>query len=142
VNKPLDDVLVQLRSSNPKDRVVALAIIGKEHYYAATDQVIGALQDPEKEVRSIAAWALDLMSSPATIPALLEAMYDATFDVRSNAGWALVHLARRFCPELVLADIIDILRDESNEEARQMAYLALLHIGGEDAENAIKSYWR
>lgn len=142
LNISLEEVLAQLKSPKAKDRIVALAVIGKEHYYAAADQVIATLLDPEKEVRAIAAWTLDLLGSPDTIPALLEAMHDTTFDVRSNAGWALVHMAQRIYPGLILPEVIDILRDDPNEDARQMAYLVLLHIGGDDAEEAIQLYWR
>jgi HEAT repeat protein len=138
----LQQVLVRLKSTNPKERSLALVIIGRERFHAAADQATDALHDPDHEVRAMAAWALDLLGSPITIPALIEALHDSVFDVRSNAGWALVHIAQRIFPALVVPEVVPILRDESNRDARQMAYLVLLHIGGEAAESAIEQYWK
>jgi HEAT repeat protein len=138
----LEDLLKQLNSSNSRDQVVALVTIGQERRYSAIPQVVATLKDRHHEVRAMAAWALDLLRSPETVPALIEALHDPVFEVRSNAGWALVHLAQRVFPNLVLPDVIDVLKDDDNEDARQMAYLVLLHVGGAEAEDAINQYWR
>jgi HEAT repeat protein len=141
-NKSLDDLLIQLHSADPHDRVLAVVTIGRERIHPATRYVEMALNDSDGEVRAMAMWALDLLGSPATIPVLLRALHDPAFDVRSNAGWALVHLAKRIFPGLVLPDVIEILRNDENHDARQMAYLVLSRIGGDEAEEAIRQYWK
>jgi HEAT repeat protein len=142
MNKSLDDLLTQLHSGDPQDRLVAVVAIGRKRLHAATRYVEAALGDPNGDVRAMAMWALDLLGSPTSIPVLLRALYDPWFDVRSNAGWALVHLAQRMIPDLVLPDLIDILRDDDNYHARQMAYLVLSRIGGDAANAAIREYWK
>jgi HEAT repeat protein len=142
MSKSLDDLLLQLHSSDPHDRVLAVVTIGRERIHPAARYVEAALTDPSGEVRAMAMWSLDLLGSPATIPVLLRALYDPAFDVRSNAGWGLVHLAKRYFSGLILPDVIEILRDDENYDARQMAYLVLSRIGGEEAEEAIRLYWK
>jgi len=142
MGKSLDDLLLQLHSSDPHDRVLAVVTIGRERMHPATRFVEAALNDADCDVRAMAMWSLDLLGSPATIPVLLRALHDPMFDVRSNAGWALVHLAKRIFPGLVLPDVIEILRDDTNNDARQMAYLVLSRIGGTEAEEAIRLYWK
>lgn len=142
MSKSLDDLLLQLHSSDPHDRVLAVVTIGRERIHPAIRYVEAALNDLDGEVRAMAMWSLDLLGSPATIPVLLRAMRDPAFDVRSNAGWALVHLAKRMFPGLVLPDVIEILREDDNPDARQMAYLVLSRIGGDEAEEAIRRYWK
>jgi HEAT repeat protein len=142
MSKSMDDLLLQLNSSDPHDRVLAVVTIGRERIHSAARYVESALTDPSGEVRAMAMWSLDLLGSPATIPVLLRALYDPAFDVRSNAGWGLVHLAKRIFPGLILPDVIEILRDDENYDARQMAYLVLSRIGGEEAEEAIRLYWK
>ncbi len=142
MSKSLDDLVIQFQSDDPQDRLLAVVTIGRERLYSGIPYVEAALNDPNGEVRAMAMWSLDLLGSPATIPVLLRALHDSSFDVRSNAGWALVHIARRIIPLLVLPNLIDILRDDDeNENARQMAYLVLSRIGGEKAEAAIHQYW-
>jgi len=140
--KSLDDLLLQLHSPDPHDRVLAVVTIGRERLHPAVRYVESALNDPDAEVRAMAMWSLDLLGSPTTIPVLLRALHDTAFDVRSNAGWALVHLAKRMFPGLVLPDVIEILRDDDDYDARQMAYLVLARIGGDVAQEAIRLYWK
>jgi HEAT repeat protein len=142
MGKSLDDLLLQLHSADPHDRVLAVVTIGRERIHSAVRHVEGALNDLDGEVRAMAMWSLDLLGSPATIPVLLRALRDPAFDVRSNAGWALVHLAQRILPALVLPDVIEVLREEENPDARQMAYLVLSRIGGDEAYEAIRLYWK
>jgi HEAT repeat protein len=143
VSKSPDDLVNQLHSTDPQDRLLAVVTIGRERMYTCIRYVEAALNDQNPEVRAMAMWALDLLGSPSTVPVLLRALYDRSFDVRSNAGWGLVHLAQRMIPALVVPELIDILRDEDNyQDARQMAYLVLSRIGGEDAESAIRQYWK
>jgi len=142
MGKSLDDLLLQLHSADPHDRILAVMTIGRERIHPATGYVEAALNDLDHEVRMMAMWSLDLLGSPATIPVLLRALRDPSFDVRSNAGWALVHLAKRIFPALVLPEVIEILRNDDNPDARQMAYLVLSRIGGEEAQEAIRLYWK
>lgn len=140
--KPLIEILALLRSTNPHERALGHRFIGTHYCYAAAEHSITALRDQYEEVRASAAWALDQLATPVAIPALLEALHDPTFRVRSNAGWALVHLAQRTVPEMVIPDVVDVLSESQNYDARHMAYLVLYHIGGESAEQAIKRYWK
>jgi HEAT repeat protein len=142
MGKSLDDLIIQLNSIDPQDRLLAVATIGRERLHSGIRHVEASLHDQDEDVRAMAMWALDLFGSPMTIPVLLRALHDPCFDVRSNAGWALVHLAQRMIPNLVLPEVIDILRADDNQDARQMAYLVLARIGGEEAELAIRQYWK
>lgn len=132
----------QLRSSDASQRTVALVLVGKSRVHSLVDQITDMLEnDEDDEVRAMAAWTLDILGNPDTIPALVSALYDSSFSVRSNAGWAIVHLGRRILPNLVVPDVIDVLKDKTNHDARQMAYLILTRIGGQVATDAIKTYW-
>lgn len=142
VKKTDSEIQLLLRSSNPRERSLALMFIGKQRAYAMLSVSVEALSDPEPDVRAMAAWALDRLGSPQTVPVLLEAMHDPVFGVRSNAGWALVHMAQRIMPQVVVPDVIDVLRGSNNDDARQMAFLVLYHIGGEVAQEAIRQWWR
>ena len=137
-----EQVLMMISSPNPHERSLGMKYIGKHRYRQALDVCISSLDDEDDDVRAFAAWALDQIGSPDSIPALIDSLWDATFGVRSNAGWALVHMARRLTPHLVVPDIIDVLKDSQNQDARQMAYLILHHIGGDTAMEAIKLYWK
>jgi HEAT repeat protein len=101
-----------------------------------------ALHDHDGDVRAMAAWALDRLGSPETVPDLIAALYDPLFGVRSNAGWALVHIAQRNVPQVVVPDVVDVMVEGDNADARQMAYLVLRYIGCEEALEAINRYWR
>ncbi len=143
MKKTLVEILSLLKSTNPHERALAHRFIGKYLCYAAQAHSITALSaDTYDDVRASAAWALDQLGTPAAVPALLEALKDPAFSVRSNAGWALVHMAQRIMPEMVMPEVIDILIESENYEARHMAYLVLYHIGGDEAEDAIKRYWK
>lgn len=142
MNHTVNEIISYLRASSPRERCVGLMLVGKQRVSPALGLAVQALSDDNDEVRAMAAWALDMLSSPVTVPALVEALYDPVFGVRSNAGWALVHLSHRMIPEMVVPDLIDVLRDHRNQDARQMAYLTLHHIGGELAHEAIQRYWR
>jgi HEAT repeat protein len=140
VDNSLTEILSQLGSRDPHKRAVALAVAGRLRLHTLIDKMIFALEDDNEEVRATAAWALDLVGSPVIVPALVKALYDRSFTVRSNAGWALVHLGQRMIGQLVVPDVIEVLRDHAFPEAQQMAYLVLSRIGGKDAEEAINHY--
>jgi len=141
MKKSLIEILILARSDNPYERALAHRFIGKYWCYAALDHSIAALKDTNDDVRSTAAWALDRLGSPEAVPALIDSLTDPVFTVRSSVGWALVHLAQRMVPEVVIPDVVDVLIQSANDDARHMAYLVLYHIGGEVAEDAIKRYW-
>lgn len=135
-------ILRQLSSSDPSQRTVALVLIGKSRIHSLIPEVEQLLvDDGSDDVRAMAAWTLDLLGDPETVPSLIKAMYDKSFGVRSNAGWALVHMGRRIFPNLVVPDVIEVLKDKENFDARQMAYLILTRIGGNAAYQAIQTYW-
>ncbi|HEX2620115.1 MAG TPA: HEAT repeat domain-containing protein [Phototrophicaceae bacterium] len=137
-----DEIMPYLKSPNPRERAIGLMLVGRERVSAALGQTVRLMIDADSEVRATAAWALDQLSSPVTVPALVEALYDPVFTVRSNAGWALVHIARRTLPQVVVADVVEVLRDRASDDARQMAYLVLHHIGDETSREAIRLYWK
>jgi HEAT repeat protein len=142
MKKSIAELVELLASLNPRERALGLTFVGKQRCYAMQSRTTEALMDSDDDVRAMAAWALDRLSSPASVPALLGALHDPVFGVRSNAGWALVHMARRLMPEMVVPDVIEVLSDSSDDNARQMAYLVLHHIGGDVAHEAIRLYWR
>lgn len=143
MQKSFEEVMLLVSSSDPSRRSLGMKYIGKQRYYEAIHVCQLSLHEAEEdEVRASAAWALDEFGSPDTIPDLINALYDPNFGVRSNAGSALIHMARRIIPALVIADVVDVLRDESNPAARHMAFLVLHHIGSSEAQAAIKQYWK
>jgi len=132
----------RLDSKNPDERRVAAIMIGKARKYEFMDDLSDLLLDDiHADVRSMAAFAMDLLGSAESVPVLVKAIYDNSFDVRSNAGWALVHIAKRIMPQLVIPDLIDVLQDEDNPHAQQMAYLVLARIPDDMARTAIENYW-
>ncbi len=141
MNHTLEEIIARLRATNPREKCVGLMLVGRQRLSPALGLAVQALSDDNDDVRAMAAWALDRLSSPVTVPALIEALYDPVFGVRSNASWALVHLAQRLIPEIVVADVVDVLRDRRSGEARQMAHITLQYIGGTMAEDAIRRYW-
>lgn len=139
----VDEVKTRLESTKSGDRRVAMVMIGKARMHDLKPAVMLALQtDEDAEVRAMAAWSLDLIGDVQSIPVLIEALYDPVFSVRSNAGWALVHLGRRYLPQLILPDVVDVLKDKQNPHAREMAYLVLANIHHQDSRDAIEKYWR
>ncbi len=133
INRALDN----LRSPDPDVRRLALFLAGREGLVEAKSRAVNLmLTDEEPDVRAAAAWALDQFSHPATIPALVDALADPVFDIRSNAGWALVRMG-----EMAVEPTIAALR-QGTKDARQMAYLVLVRIGGRAANDAIDRYWK
>lgn len=132
----------RLTSKNPDDRRVAAVMIGKARRHDYADSLMDLLRDDESaDVRAMAAFALDLLSTVDALPALIEAMYDTSFDVRSNAGWAIVNIAKRVIPLVVLPDVIEVLQDRDFPHAQQMAYLVLTRIPHDAARSALEKYW-
>lgn len=137
-----DDIVTMAQSTDPALRALAMLYAGRGRYHAALALCLDHLKDDDRNVRAASAWALDRIGSPEAILELVAALYDVSFDVRSNAGWALVHMARRFTARLVVPHVIDVLIDaSSSEDTREMAYLVLNHIGGKAARDAINRYW-
>lgn len=137
------DILRRLDSPKPEDRRVGVIMIGKGRVYPLFGYLVDAMKhDQAEDVRAMAAWGLDLMSNAEAVPDLIDALYDEAFSVRSHAGWALVHLAQRFMPEMVVPDVIDVLKDDGKAHAQQMAYFILKRINNDAARIAIRRYWR
>jgi len=132
----VDELLQQLNSQDPEERLFALVYIARLGVQEAIWEVIAMLKDPDLEVRSTAAWALDLMGNPASIPALLGALYDPEYHVRSTAGWALLHMGEPAIPY-----VVDVLRSDPSPEAREMAYQILSRTENSQAHHAIQEYW-
>ena len=75
---------------NPEVRANLVHTLGdleSEVSLEALGRVLG--EDPDLEVRRMAIWALGEMSSPASIPQLLQAIDDEDTEVRSRVAWAL-----------------------------------------------------
>lgn len=133
----VDQLLARLENRDARERQIALTWVGHYKITNFLGDVLRLLQfDPEKQVRERAAWALDMMQHPASIPALLDALSDAEFQVRSSAGWALVHFGEPIVPE-----VVEVLKNGSMN-AREMAFLVLDRIPSEAAREAIRKYWR
>lgn len=120
-HKPPLDVEEALMSVEPERRIHALTLIAinriEQHLGTVAKMLNG---DPNEEVRERAAWALDNLNDPISIPELIIALHDPSWGVRSNAGWALVHLGS------VVKDVVRKVADESqNRDAREMARLVL-----------------
>lgn len=126
-----------LRSPSPRKRVVGLAHAARHRVPGAVELATAALADPDEEVRSAAAWALDLLGDPASMEALVGALYDATFSVRSCAGWALVHLGQAGQAAAVVGRMDDVLRSARAADAREMARLVLTYLGGPEADGVL-----
>lgn len=138
----MDDILDYLRSDEPDQKYRGLALAGRRQLTAAVPYATHAmLSDDSARVRSIAAWALNQIASPVTVPALLDALSDEEFEVRSNAGWALVNIAHRTIPDVVVPDVVDVMRHAPQKHTRLMAYMVLEQVGGELAREAIRLYW-
>ena len=105
-----DEILSLLESDDSRERVVALVLIGRRRFLHVVEHVEAVmLFDQDNEVRSMAAWTLDVLGVPDSVPSLIQALHDPSFGVRSNAGWALVHLAQRLMFNLVVPDVIEVL---------------------------------
>lgn len=140
-----DQVLANLRHKDADVRRTTLFLVGKDRLHTAMTPAIRLmLTDPLPAVRAAAAYAVDRLGNVEAASALVAAMFDTSFEVRSNAGWGLVHLGRRRdspASRAITQQVISVLRDSNSQNAREMAYLVLLRLGGEDANAAIKQYW-
>jgi hypothetical protein len=142
MRKSVEELTEYIRSDNPEERRLGLVLVGKQQEYALLPWASRLLLvDEDENIRALAAWALDKLGSPVTVPALIEALYDPAFDVRSKAGWALVHIAERTIPLVVVPDVVEVLCNKLNADARQMAYLVLHSIGDELSQQAIEMFW-
>lgn len=139
-----DKVLANLHHTDVDVRRTNFFLVGKDRIHGAlTTAMSRMLSDPAPDVRAAAAWALDQLGNVEATSALLIALTDPAYDVRSNAGWALVNIGRRRdspASRAVTHEVIAILRDSDNTDAREMAYQVLLRLGGKDAFDAINRY--
>ena len=136
-----EEIFALLRSEVSSRQVVGLILVGKTYLYKAIPHVVRLLTSNNEDVRITAAWTLDQLASPMTVPALLNALRDPVFSVQSNAAWALVSIAKAMVPQVVVPDVVEILREETDEPAGQMAFLVLYHIDDDYAREAIELYW-
>lgn len=132
-----DQVMELLRSPSPRKRVVGLVHAARRRLTSAVSLATAALTDTDDDVRSAAAWALDVIGDPAAMPALVAAMYDDVFSVRSSAGWALVHMGQAGRTPEVVSQMDDVLRSAMNPNAREMARLVLVYLGGPEATETL-----
>lgn len=140
-------VLDNLRHDDPDVRRVNLFLAATERMTVTIPRAVTLLlTDDDPTVRAAAAYALDQINNVDTAAALILALYDDHFDVRSNAGWGLVKMGRRKdapASRAIVPALIDVLADETNpHDTREMAYMALLRIGGKSAYDAIDRYWK
>jgi HEAT repeat protein len=140
-NRSPQEIKLLLASDEASDRILALKLVGKFLHYSLAQLSIEYLKDPDDEVREFAALAMDQLSCVEAVPDLVESLFDSSFNVRTNAGWALINISRKTLPNVVVPDVIEVLQDAADRNARQMAYLVLHHIGGESARDAIQRYW-
>ena len=140
MKKPLIEIKLMLNSASARERELALLHVGKYRHAHTASLCVAALKDESGAVRAAAAWALDQLSDPGTVEALVNALYDSDFTVRSNAGWALVHLAQRIIPTMIVPEVVDVLRQTENDHARQMAYLVLYHIDDQLSRNILREF--
>jgi hypothetical protein len=136
-NQAILDINAQIYSPNHDIRLAALNIIATRKLSEALPAVLDTLGDPDPEIRAAAAWALAEMRDLHTLPDLIKALYDVSSSVCSNAGWGLVYLGADAVPA-----VIDVLRNTAHPNAREMAYQVLLRIGGDEANAAIRTYWK
>jgi len=120
----VEKMLAGLSDANPKTRCMALRKIAVHRIAELTEVVVTLLEkDRNTEVRAAAAWTLDQLQDPKTIPALMKAIHDPWWSVRSDAGWALVHLG-----PVVREAVEQVLRETTNPDAREMAELILARL--------------
>ncbi len=142
MKREFEEIRAYIRSSDSSERYWGLILAGEQRESAvvplATQAMLG---DENTTVRAMAAWALNRVASPVTVPALIEALYDQRFDVRVQASRALVRIAKKTIPDVVVPDVVDVMCDPDHDTARHMAYLVLQLIGSEQANEAIRRYW-
>lgn len=140
-----DKIIANLHHPNANVRRTTLFLVGSKRMVAGFRHAMAlVLTDEDSAVRAAAAWALDQLANVEAAPALLYALYDTAFEVRSNAGWGLVNLGRRRdapASRAIIPAVIAILRESKNVNAREMAYLILIRLGGRQANDAIDRYW-
>lgn len=83
---------------------------------SAVDGLLGALKDPDRDVRAQAAWALGQMRAKRAVPALISAMTDEA-DVRRSVVRALGEIQD---PATVKV-LTDALQDEDGKVRRYAA---------------------
>ena len=132
------EIFELLKNDSPSRQMVGLILTGKTYLYKAIPHVVRLVTSENDDVRMMATWALDKLASPMTVPALINALHDPVFSVQSNAAWALVSIARATAPQVVVPDVVDLLREETDTPAGQMAFLVLYHIDDDDARKAIE----
>lgn len=138
LNLSIDELLTQLGSDDAEERLFALVYIARLNVQQALVDVTFTLAyDADHEVRSTAAWALDLLGNPAAIPALVRALEDDDYHVRSTAGWALSHMG-----DYAIPHVVHLLRTNNNVDARNMAYQILSRSDVVAAQDAINTYWQ
>lgn len=79
-------------SSTAAVRASAVRALGEARATEAVPALIGALKDPDTNVRFYAAHALGEIKAPAAAPALMDALLDREGPVREQAAWALREL--------------------------------------------------
>lgn len=134
-----EQVMELLNSPSPRKRVVGLVHAARRRLTSAVALATTALTDTDDDVRSAAAWALDVIGDPSAMPALVGAIYDEVFSVRSSAGWALVHMGQAGCAAQVVAHMDDVLRSALNPDARELARLVLVYLGGPEATETLEA---
>lgn len=129
-----EHVLSLLRSPSPRKRVVGLVQAARRRLPCAVSVALRSLcDDPDEDVRSTAAWVLDVVGAAEAVPALVRALYDVSFAVRSSAGWALVHLGQAGQETTVVDEMDTVLRSARGPDPREMARLVLGYLGTETA---------
>jgi HEAT repeat protein len=101
--KTTDELIADLKSSEEKDRIIAVRLLGQRKGEAPriVGALIGALKDKQGDIRWSAAIDLGLFGEQAreAIPALQEAQRDLDARVREAAGVALSRIdPARFPP--------------------------------------------
>jgi HEAT repeat protein len=115
-----------LHSRSPNDRAQAAEELGQlgEEARSYVQDLIGALKDPERDVRAKAAVALGFSEAPEAVTPLIQALGDKESVVRSSAVGALSYLKDRRAVQPLIR-----LLDDQNNEIRDRALRALGRIG-------------
>lgn len=128
--------LQQLKSKKAKTRLGAIEKLATmEGESRALLPLLGALRDPEPEVRKVAARSLGRRKEPSVVSPLIEALGDRSAEVRMTAAISLKWLT----PKEAIPSLIRCLRDE-NEAVRNYSAGALSAMGWEpdnDVDHAV-----
>ncbi len=115
------EIICCLRDRNSDRRHRGLMEIAHDKNFHHKDAVAEImLHDKEDPIRALAAWVLDELNLPESVPYLLQALTDPFWEVRSNAGWALVHLG----PD-VAYPLNSFIAENGDQEAVEMARLVV-----------------